>query len=366
MIDNQQVGRVIASLRREKGLSQQELAQVCSVTHQAVSKWEKGLALPDMQTMLFLSKFFGRSMEEMLTVTVEEAPPREEVSVRQEEDDGPGGDTSCLDWPQVMSVLPFASEEQAEALFLRALRNGGPDVGMLVAMAPFVPSRALDRAAAGLPVEALAVLAPFLSSDAVDGMVCDGLENANGRPGEKRFHKGADPAGQDREERLEMRIARQAVADGNEEWLEEHGEDLTEEELREICLLAAEEELWGALEHLTEHADERTLDQLAQRAADKGAWSEAEEWAEHMSREACGALLKKAAQQERWDTASTLLPLADAQSCRAFLEEAARRRQWGEVQEAMAFVPREDVRRILEEAVSRSDWQMIRVLSGQR
>ena len=67
MIDNELAGRNIMILRLEKGLSQQGLAEICSVTHQAVSKWENGAALPDMQTMLFLSRYFGVPIENMLT-----------------------------------------------------------------------------------------------------------------------------------------------------------------------------------------------------------------------------------------------------------------------------------------------------------
>ena len=42
MINNQQVGRNMMLLRLQKGLSQQGLAEMCNVTHQAVSKWETG------------------------------------------------------------------------------------------------------------------------------------------------------------------------------------------------------------------------------------------------------------------------------------------------------------------------------------
>ena len=45
MIDNQTVGKTIAALRQQADLSQQALANLCNVTHQAVSKWEKGGSL---------------------------------------------------------------------------------------------------------------------------------------------------------------------------------------------------------------------------------------------------------------------------------------------------------------------------------
>ena len=54
MIDNRTVGKTIAGLRQAKGMTQQQLAAAMNVSHQAVSKWENGAALPDIQTMVEL------------------------------------------------------------------------------------------------------------------------------------------------------------------------------------------------------------------------------------------------------------------------------------------------------------------------
>ena len=67
MIDNQIVGRNITMLRRRLKLTQQRLAEIVNVSHQAVSKWERGVTLPDVQTMLDLSRLFGISIEQLLT-----------------------------------------------------------------------------------------------------------------------------------------------------------------------------------------------------------------------------------------------------------------------------------------------------------
>jgi len=68
MIDNAKTGAYIAYLRQRAGMTQTQLAVLMNVTHQAVSKWENGSALPDMQTMLNLSAVFGVTIEEMLVV----------------------------------------------------------------------------------------------------------------------------------------------------------------------------------------------------------------------------------------------------------------------------------------------------------
>ena len=47
-MDNNKIGKFIASRRKEKGLTQQELGNNLFVTDKAVSKWERGLSLPDI------------------------------------------------------------------------------------------------------------------------------------------------------------------------------------------------------------------------------------------------------------------------------------------------------------------------------
>ena len=55
----------IMSFRKQKGLSQQEVAEALDVTRQAVSRWEVGTSLPSMENLLALSKLFGISIGEL-------------------------------------------------------------------------------------------------------------------------------------------------------------------------------------------------------------------------------------------------------------------------------------------------------------
>lgn len=48
----------IVSLRKKKGLSQQDLAEALDVSRQAVSRWEVGTSIPSMENLLALSKLF--------------------------------------------------------------------------------------------------------------------------------------------------------------------------------------------------------------------------------------------------------------------------------------------------------------------
>lgn len=57
---------LIRELRREKGISQQELAKLCGVHQTAVSQWEKGRTLPDRNSLRLLSDVFGVSVDTLL------------------------------------------------------------------------------------------------------------------------------------------------------------------------------------------------------------------------------------------------------------------------------------------------------------
>lgn len=72
MIDNRTVGKTIATLRQARGMTQQQLAAVMNVSHQAVSKWENGAALPDIQTLVELTQLFGITIEQLLNGEIPE------------------------------------------------------------------------------------------------------------------------------------------------------------------------------------------------------------------------------------------------------------------------------------------------------
>lgn len=56
----------IQKLRKEKGLSQEELAEVVNVSRQAVSKWESEQSLPDIDKIIALAEYFGVSTDYLL------------------------------------------------------------------------------------------------------------------------------------------------------------------------------------------------------------------------------------------------------------------------------------------------------------
>lgn len=65
-LDKEKTGAFLAQLRREKGLTQKELAEQLYVTDKAVSKWERGLSMPDPSLLLPLSECLGVTVTELL------------------------------------------------------------------------------------------------------------------------------------------------------------------------------------------------------------------------------------------------------------------------------------------------------------
>lgn len=65
-MDNEKFGKFFAELRKEKNLTQQDIAQKLNITNKAVSKWERGLSFPDISMLKPISEFFNVSILELL------------------------------------------------------------------------------------------------------------------------------------------------------------------------------------------------------------------------------------------------------------------------------------------------------------
>lgn len=68
------LGDKIMTLRRKQGWSQEELAGLCQVSRQSVSKWESGQSVPDLDKILVLSRIFGVSTDFLLKEEYEREP----------------------------------------------------------------------------------------------------------------------------------------------------------------------------------------------------------------------------------------------------------------------------------------------------
>ena len=65
-MEKQTLGQKIAELRKAKNMTQLELANKLSITDKAVSKWERDISCPDINTFPKLAELLGVSVDELL------------------------------------------------------------------------------------------------------------------------------------------------------------------------------------------------------------------------------------------------------------------------------------------------------------
>ena len=66
-----ELGNQIRVLRTQRGVTQEALAEHLNVSPQAVSKWERDAALPDIQLLPALSAYFGVTIDALFSLTDE-------------------------------------------------------------------------------------------------------------------------------------------------------------------------------------------------------------------------------------------------------------------------------------------------------
>lgn len=59
------IGYKIKELRKQRGMTQEQLAEHIGISFQSVSKWENGIALPDIVHMPVLASLFGVTIDEL-------------------------------------------------------------------------------------------------------------------------------------------------------------------------------------------------------------------------------------------------------------------------------------------------------------
>ena len=222
MIDNITVGKAIAKLRQGRGMTQQQLAAALNVSHQAVSKWENGAALPDVQTLMNLTQLFGVTVEQLLSGNVPEErdaapyrnpieegiqnigafvndlvngltgagkPEQPEKTGREEtgpaaDPDGDGADpeqpeedregadgqAEPFDLDNLLRMAPFMSKPAVEKLLMA--HREGLTAGYIAKFAPFIGRECLEQLIQNPETEitwdTLRRIAPFLKREMVD------------------------------------------------------------------------------------------------------------------------------------------------------------------------------------------------------
>lgn len=76
-MEQKTMGEIISALRKEKGMTQRDLAEKLNVSDKAVSKWERNVACPDIQNIPKLAEILGISVDELVN-----AQPKEQTGHR--------------------------------------------------------------------------------------------------------------------------------------------------------------------------------------------------------------------------------------------------------------------------------------------
>ncbi|MBQ8313538.1 MAG: helix-turn-helix transcriptional regulator [Clostridia bacterium] len=186
--DMHRIGRTIAQLRRDRNMTQMQLADEMNVSFQAVSNWERGQSMPDISKLPELAELFGVTIDQLLgrssrlvekaaegkleelpALTVEEVAGAAPLLPPQQMDTLTDQLMKQEHLPDMTALLPFLPMEMVDEL----LRQQAAQEGSLVRYAPFASEDAVDeialiRSKAG---KSFMELAPFMSEDAIDRLV---------------------------------------------------------------------------------------------------------------------------------------------------------------------------------------------------
>ena len=97
-MDAIKVGNFIRELRKKNGLTQKAFGEKYNVTYQAVSKWERGINMPDVSLLREISKDFNVSIESILDGEIKEEKKKDKLKKEKVK-------TERLIYPYVFGVI---------------------------------------------------------------------------------------------------------------------------------------------------------------------------------------------------------------------------------------------------------------------
>ncbi len=156
MIDSRITGAYISRLRRDKDWTQLDLADQLNVTHQAVSRWEKGDSFPDIAVLARMAALFGVSVDDLLNGGP--TAPRQ-----------PGGRATTAD------LLSQLAQGRAENV-ARMVKDNQADVASLIEAAPLARPSLMNQVVENmngikLTMEQITELAPFVGQDLLRSLI---------------------------------------------------------------------------------------------------------------------------------------------------------------------------------------------------
>ena len=80
---NQIIGKNLLNLRKEKKLTQMELAEIFKYSDKSISKWEAGDSMPSIEVLYELAKFYGVSLDYLVSENPETLPKQAQKKVKE-------------------------------------------------------------------------------------------------------------------------------------------------------------------------------------------------------------------------------------------------------------------------------------------
>ncbi len=169
-MDPRIVGAYISNKRKNRNLTQLELAQMLNVSHQAISKWERGESLPDISILPQLSRVFEVTIDALLNGKADaniEADPVHAVEAVEIHRVAANGASSV---EGIAVEVDRAARDEGSAAHVAKMQTVTADVGhKLDRAAAASGAQELDKPA--VTIDHLVSLAPFVSQEALEAMV---------------------------------------------------------------------------------------------------------------------------------------------------------------------------------------------------
>lgn len=186
-----EIGKRIAKLRKEKNLTQVELADALGITYQAVSNWERGDSMPDISKLSELSLVLDVSIDVLLgnqshAKVVKDILDDQKIETKSVDQDvledilpmvkpqqfKENFDNSDISFEQIVLLAPYLDEDVIDTLVLESYQTGSPK--KIITLAPFMSEAAVGlvfqkELNAGTKLDHdLVGLAPFLDKEQVN------------------------------------------------------------------------------------------------------------------------------------------------------------------------------------------------------
>jgi len=170
-----EIGLKISALRKQRDMTQLELADKMGVSYQAVSSWERGATMPDISRLPEISQVLGTTIDELLGNSAQSEIVKNVLTNQTDANDPP-------ELADIQEIAPILKPSQVDQLVEKA---GPANISMedLAGFAPFlskdVVSKLARQAESVNDISTLSSLAPFICKDVLGELALKATDIGN-------------------------------------------------------------------------------------------------------------------------------------------------------------------------------------------